>query len=111
MFSTAVCLLAAVYPFLSKATSTGLEHPDHLVHRHAVANNTLGPQPLNITTLAGNDRNESVIECWQVADLTVSNTPGIQGALFARLGTPTALNYVNIPPRFDGGLHNAPAVQ
>lgn len=66
---------------------------------------------LNLTTLAGNDRNESVIECWSIANLSVSNTPGIQGALVASLGDPTAFNYFNIPGKFDGGLHNAPAVQ
>ena len=69
------------------------------------------PPHLNITTLAGNRRNESVIECWTVATLSVSNTPGIQGALLGQLGNPSAVNYFNIPAQFNGGLHNAPVVQ
>ncbi|KAL8992408.1 MAG: hypothetical protein Q9169_007124 [Polycauliona sp. 2 TL-2023] len=71
----------------------------------------LQPQPFNITTLAGNAKNESVIECWSVANLAVSSTPGINGALLASLAAPNALSFVNIPGKFDGGLHNAPAVQ
>ena len=86
-------------------------HPYHQKPHHANLNTTIGPRPLNLTTLAGNGQNESVIECWQVANLQISDTPGIQGALFARLGSPSALAYVDIPARFDGGLHNAPAVQ
>ena len=66
---------------------------------------------LNITTLAGNSRNESVIECWTVATLSVSNTPGIQGALIGNPGNPSAINYFNIPAQLNGGLHNAPVVQ
>lgn len=69
------------------------------------------PAPLNITTLATNDLNETIIECWSVADLQISNTPGIQGALLGSLGTSSGVNYFNIPARFDGGLHNAPVVQ
>ena len=69
------------------------------------------PQPLNVTTLAANDLNQSTIECWSVADLQISNTPGIQGALLASLGTSNGVNYFNIPANFDGGLHNAPVVQ
>ncbi|KAL8678938.1 MAG: hypothetical protein Q9186_004754 [Xanthomendoza sp. 1 TL-2023] len=71
----------------------------------------LTPQPLNITTLTGNAKNESIIECWSVANLAVSTTPGIQGALVATLAKPNALNFFNIPAKFDGGLHNAPVVQ
>ena len=117
MLSSALCLLATIHPLLGTAIPTKdhpvhPEHPQHPEHPHGAPNATiLGPQPLNITTLTGNAQNESVFECWQVADLTVSDTPGIQGALFTNLGTPRTFNYVNIPPKFDGGLHNAPAVQ
>ncbi|CAL8580050.1 hypothetical protein XPA_005784 [Xanthoria parietina] len=69
------------------------------------------PQPLNITTITGNAHNESALECWSVADLVVSATPGTQGALVASLAEPKALSFINIPAKFDGGLHNAPAVQ
>ncbi|KAL8817619.1 MAG: hypothetical protein Q9191_008112 [Dirinaria sp. TL-2023a] len=68
-------------------------------------------EPLNITTIAANDRNESTIECWSVAELQISNTPGIQGALLGSLGTSSGVNYFNIPAGLDGGLHNAPVVQ
>ncbi|KAL6717347.1 hypothetical protein ACLMJK_005262 [Lecanora helva] len=71
----------------------------------------LTPQPLNITTLSANSRRESTIECWSVAQLEVSTTSGIQGALVSSLGTPNKLNFFDIPPKFDGGLHNAPVVQ
>ena len=66
---------------------------------------------LNITTLTGNRRNESVIECWTVATLSVSDTPGIQGALLGHLANPSTVNYFNIPAQLNGGLHNAPVVQ
>ncbi|KAL8804120.1 MAG: hypothetical protein Q9182_002753 [Xanthomendoza sp. 2 TL-2023] len=71
----------------------------------------LTPQPLNITTLTNTPTHESTIECWSIAPLTVSTTPGIQGALIAPLATPSALNFFTIPAKFDGGLHNAPVVQ
>ncbi|KAL8735403.1 MAG: hypothetical protein Q9166_000948 [cf. Caloplaca sp. 2 TL-2023] len=102
MISTGVFLLASILPFFCTAVpnSHPLQPPPKLQ-----------PQPLNITTLTGNAKNESVIECWSVANLAVSNTPGIQGALVGSLAKPNALNFFNIPARFDGGLHNAPVVQ
>lgn len=73
------------------------------------------PSPLkalNITTIATTPQNESAIECWQLAaPLQESTTPGTAGAVAAQLGNTTRLSYSIIPTRFDGGLHNAPAVQ
>ena len=71
----------------------------------------LVPQALNITTLTADEKKESILECWSLAQLAVSNTPGIQGALVASLAAPNKLNFFDIPPKFDGGLHNAPVVQ
>ncbi|KAL8800034.1 MAG: hypothetical protein Q9200_007371, partial [Gallowayella weberi] len=105
MISTVIFFLASLPIILcaslpDTATTNTLKPPPKLT-----------PQPLNITTLTGNAKNESVIECWSVANLAVSTTPGIQGALVASLAKPNALNFFNIPAKFDGGLHNAPVVQ
>ncbi|KAI4249799.1 MAG: hypothetical protein L6R40_000588 [Gallowayella cf. fulva] len=107
MLRTAVFLLISIptvlcanIPITDAATTDSLKPPPKLT-----------PQPLNITTLTGNSKKESVIECWSVADLALSSTPGIQGALVASLAKPNALNFFNIPAKFDGGLHNAPVVQ
>ncbi|KAL9582109.1 MAG: hypothetical protein Q9212_003490 [Teloschistes hypoglaucus] len=70
------------------------------------------PTTLNLTTIAANARNESVLECWQlIAPFSVSNVPGTAGSATAQLGQAQSLSYTLIPPRFDGGLHNAPVVQ
>lgn len=69
------------------------------------------PQSLNITVLTANANKESILECWTLADLQVSTAPGTQGALIGKLAPGSALNYFHFPPRFDGGLHNAPVVQ
>ncbi|KAL8913529.1 MAG: hypothetical protein Q9171_001718, partial [Xanthocarpia ochracea] len=96
MVSIAALFLASVLPLLcAGAPSSDPFKPPPILH----------PQPLNITTLAGNLQNESVIECWSVANLVVSETEGIKGALIASLSEPTALNFFNIPARCDGGLH------
>lgn len=70
------------------------------------------PRTLNITTIAGNSQKESILECWRLtAPLLESSVPGTSGAAFAQLGQGNATSYGLIPPRFDGGLHNAPAIQ
>ena len=70
------------------------------------------PKTLNITTISANVRKESTLECWQLAaPLVSSTTAGTSGAVFAQLGEAGATSYGVIPPQFDGGLHNAPAVQ
>ncbi|KAI4172655.1 MAG: hypothetical protein LQ343_003395 [Gyalolechia ehrenbergii] len=72
----------------------------------------LTPRPLNVTTITANAQRESVLQCWSVANLSVSNEPGVQGALVANLlPAPSAVNLFDIPAKFDGGLHNAPVVQ
>lgn len=70
------------------------------------------PKTLNITTISANVQRESILECWQLAaPLLSSTTAGTSGAVFAQLGEGGATSYGVIPPQFDGGLHNAPAVQ
>ena len=70
------------------------------------------PKTLNITTISANADKQSTLECWQLAaPLLSSSTAGTSGAVFAQLGQGGATSYGIIPPQFDGGLHNAPAVQ
>lgn len=66
---------------------------------------------LNITTISAAN-GESTIECWQLASpFTTSSTPGTSGTAVTSLGQAGNVSYIKIPPHFDGGLHNAPAVQ
>ncbi|KAL6712881.1 hypothetical protein ACLMJK_009593 [Lecanora helva] len=70
------------------------------------------PQKVNLTTIATNSKKESTLECWQLdAPLVASAAAGTAGAVFAQLGGTGATSYGLIPPRFNGGLHNAPSVQ
>ena len=106
MFSNIAILATALLPCLSTTLPHGAKQPNLSDPSYKFV-----PPRLNITTLAGNSRNQSVIECWSVATLEVSSTPGIQGALVTSLGKPSGATYFNIPGQFNGGLHNAPAVQ
>ena len=66
---------------------------------------------LNITTVAAAN-GLSTLECWQLsAPFTQSSTPGTSGALNTQLGESGTSSFTTLPPEFDGGLHNAPAVQ
>lgn len=50
----------------------------------AVTTPTPAPRLLNVTTIAGNVRNESVLECWQLtAPFVASLTAGVSGAAVA----------------------------
>jgi hypothetical protein len=56
--------------------------------------------------------NQTVVECWKLASpFNRSSTPGVNGAQVATLGNFTDLAYSILPPRYDGGLHNAPVPQ
>ncbi|KAM0794798.1 hypothetical protein BDR22DRAFT_814553 [Usnea florida] len=69
------------------------------------------PSRLNITTI-GAANGKSTLECWQLsAPLVPSNQPGVVGSAVAQLGEAGATSYTLLPPQYDGGLHNAPAVQ
>ncbi|KAL9126660.1 MAG: hypothetical protein Q9175_007880 [Cornicularia normoerica] len=69
------------------------------------------PSRLNITTIGAAD-GKSTLECWQLsAPFVQSNQMGTSGAAIAQLGETGATSYTLLPPQFNGGLHNAPAVQ
>ena len=69
------------------------------------------PSRLNITTI-GAAHGQSTLECWQLsAPFVQSSQAGTSGAVIAQLGESGLMSYTLIPPQFDGGLHNAPAVQ
>ncbi|KAI4119295.1 MAG: hypothetical protein LQ345_000764 [Seirophora villosa] len=110
MLCNPIPLLLTLLPVFSTATKkTTQTHSSHEFELQPPP--VLTPQPLNITTLTGNAARESIFECWSVSDLRVSTVPGIQGALVGSLAPGSALNYFNIPAKFDGGLHNAPVIQ
>ncbi|KAL5378259.1 hypothetical protein DPSP01_009192 [Paraphaeosphaeria sporulosa] len=74
----------------------------------AVAQNTTH---LNITAI-GAAGGRSTIECWQITrPFDTSTDPGTAGTKAQQLGDTTNLTLTILPPKFDGGLHNAPAVQ
>ncbi|OJD34288.1 34-dihydroxy-2-butanone 4-phosphate synthase protein [Diplodia corticola] len=53
--------------------------------------------------------NVSALQCWRfTTPLEVPSTPGITGTQLFQLNLSSAAEYTVIPPRFDGGLHNAP---
>lgn len=71
----------------------------------------LAPQHLNLTAISAKD-GASILECWQLkAPLITSSEPGTVGAASTLLGATQNTTYSILPPKFDGGLHNAPAVQ
>jgi hypothetical protein len=56
--------------------------------------------------------NHTVIQCWKLnSPFKKSAVPGVDGAQVAILSNNTNLAYSILPPRFDGGLHTAPAPQ
>ena len=69
------------------------------------------PSRLNITAIAAAN-GKSKIECWQLsAPFLQSSQAGTSGAAIVQLGETGATSYGLLPPKFDGGFHNAPAVQ
>lgn len=69
---------------------------------------------LNITALTGTGgpRGKSIFECWALQPgFASSNQTGTAGALKLELGNLANASYSIIPPFFNAGLHNAPAVQ
>jgi hypothetical protein len=65
---------------------------------------------LNLTAIAAS-QGASVLECWQLPGFVASSGAGTVGALNLFLGDLSNATYTVIPPRFDGGLHHAPAAQ
>ena len=72
------------------------------------SNTTYLTAPALVTT----PENTTTIQCWRLKHpFTVSTTAGTAGSRAVALGNVTNLGYVIQPPRFDGGLHNAPVAQ
>ncbi|KZM25676.1 uncharacterized protein EKO05_0003279 [Ascochyta rabiei] len=73
-------------------------------------------QSTNTTSLTApalvTNNNRTVIQCWRLRiPFQTSSTPGVVGAKAATVANVTNMAYTVLPPRFDGGLHRAPAPQ
>ena len=75
----------------------------------AQLNNITTPS-LNLTAIAARN-GSSVLECWQLPEFVTSATAGVAGALTLFLGDTANATYTVLPPRFNGGVHTAPAAQ
>lgn len=65
---------------------------------------------LNLTAISAANGG-STLECWQLPGVVASAGAGTVGALNLFLGDLSNATYTVIPPRFNGGVHNAPAAQ
>jgi hypothetical protein len=63
-----------------------------------------------VTAIAAKD-GVSTIECWQLPSFKASADKGIIGSLSLFLGDTANATYTVLPPRFNGGAHNAPVNQ
>jgi hypothetical protein len=68
------------------------------------------PRALNLTAISASSGN-SVLECWALPGFVASAQAGTAGALNLLLGDLANATYTVIPPKFNGGLHKAPAPQ
>jgi hypothetical protein len=68
------------------------------------------PPALNLTAVSASN-GSSVLECWALPGFVASTQAGTAGALNLVLGDLANATYTVIPPRFNGGLHKAPAPQ
>lgn len=72
---------------------------------------TLASSTMNITAITGK-QGVSVLECWALAAKFVTSTQaGTVGAANLALGDLANATFTVLPPRFNGGEHNAPSVQ
>ncbi|KAK3934377.1 hypothetical protein QBC46DRAFT_399972 [Diplogelasinospora grovesii] len=99
---TMIPLAALLSTTLTAATATSSSSP--------VVLSDSEPKYLNLTAISA-AHGSSTLECWQFGPFSSSSTPGTTGALNLVLGDMSNASYSVIPPRFDGGLHNAPAPQ
>ncbi|KAF2865244.1 hypothetical protein BDV95DRAFT_453187, partial [Massariosphaeria phaeospora] len=66
---------------------------------------------LTATALVTKNDN-SAFECWQLTQPFLrSSVPGVSGAQVATISNNSNFAYTILPPRYDGGLHTAPAPQ
>lgn len=76
-----------------------------------IASTTAASTYLNLTAISAAD-GESILECWQLSDpFAVSGQAGTTGTAVHQLGNAVNTSIVVIPAHFNGGVHNAPAVQ
>lgn len=69
------------------------------------------PTYLNLTAISAAD-GESILECWQLSDpFALSGQAGTTGTAVHQLGNAVNTSIIVIPAHFNGGVHNAPAVQ
>lgn len=67
---------------------------------------------LTATALVTDANNNTAFQCWQLTEpFKTSSTPGQVGTKALTIGDSTNLAYTVLPPRFDGGIHNAPEPQ
>lgn len=67
---------------------------------------------MTATALVTNAQNHTAIGCWQFSTpISVSTTAGTVGATTYAFPDANETLYTVIPPRTDGGLHNAPVAQ
>lgn len=98
-----------IFPSMSCALLLLLLHLFTTIMAANQSNST--PTTLNVTAISAKD-GASTIECWQLAaPFKTSAEAGVSGAAIAQLGKAGSASYVVLPPKFNGGLHNAPAVQ
>jgi len=66
---------------------------------------------LNLTAISA-ARNASTLECWQLfPQISISSQAGTSGAQIQQLGNLSTASFSILPAQFNGGAHNAPAVQ
>lgn len=87
-----------------------------LVSLFVLAGNVVAQGDANTTFLTATalvtKNNNSAFECWQLTEpFRRSAVPGVSGSQVVTLSNNSNFAYVILPPRFDGGIHNAPAPQ
>ncbi|KAJ3551124.1 hypothetical protein NM688_g4913 [Phlebia brevispora] len=69
-------------------------------------------QFLEATAIVTNSQNHSALECWRLTDpFTTSSEAGTAGAATLNIENFANTTYTVLPPRFEGGVHNAPHPQ
>lgn len=67
---------------------------------------------LQATAIVTNAQNHSALQCWQfTTPVNISTEAGTSGAATFAFPDTTETIYTVIPPRFNGGTHNAPVPQ
>ncbi|KAF2199523.1 hypothetical protein GQ43DRAFT_376068 [Delitschia confertaspora ATCC 74209] len=90
-----IYLLSAVLPLAGNSLATSDSDGTYLTATALVTKN-----------------NNSAFECWRLTEsFKRSSVPGVSGTQVATIGNFSNLAYTVLPPRYNGGLHNAPTPQ